>query len=329
MPDFLNFSVFHLIFRIDGIKTLIYKISIKLCMLRAVVVIPVLLLLVLSTGCMSMVSGQGSVVVSSSHSGVDVYLDGTNHGQTPLTLQNIPEGLHTLEFRYKNQPGWSTQVYVPRGGSSSVQLVFAGDILESLLVTPKPGITPPAVTTTAPEGNEVHMNTTSTVTKTPLPDHSVTVQKTRTSNISNAGMAVATTRTIVPKTTSTLQKASSTSRIQLVDPVIAYKGLGDYVTKIKVEVGLRKGADGINMRNPTIKEWTESFSTEPYWEIIEKKYANGDDILTDGEIFVYMITTPKLYSGDVFSMSITPENNEPGIVFTRILPKTLQMDNVL
>ena len=298
-------------------------------MLRAVVAIPVLLLLVLSTGCMSMVSGQGSVVVSSSHSGVDVYLDGTNRGQTPLTIQNIPEGLHTLEFRYKTQPGWSTQVYVPRGGSSSVQLVFAGDILESLLVTPKPGSTPSSVTTTPPERHEVQVNNTSVVTKTPLPEHSVTVQKTRTAGTSEVGMAVATTRTTVPKTTATLQRTSSTPRIQLVEPVIAYKGLGDYVTKIRVDVGLRKGADGINMGNPTIKEWTESFSTEPYWEITEKKYANGDDILTDGEVFVYMITTPKLYAGDVFSMSITPENNDPGIVFTRVLPKTLQMDNVL
>lgn len=298
-------------------------------MLRAVVTGIALLLLVLSTGCISAISGQGSLVVSSSNSGVDVYLDGVQRGQTPVTLQNIPEGIHTLEFRYKNQPGWSSQVFVPRGGSSSVQLVFAGNTLESLFISPTPGATPVSVKpagTTPTDAPSVAPGTTRTPPVNRTITGTLTIKPTRTAVSGDSGV---TTRPTVRKTVSVAEMTSSSPRIELVDPVIAYQGIGDYITKIKVQVGLRKGADGINMGNPTVKEWTASFSTEPYWEITEKKYANGDDILTDGEIFVYTITTPKLYAGDVFSMSIVPENNEPGIEFTRVIPDTIQMDNVL
>ena len=135
--------------------------------------------------------------------------------------------------------------------------------------------------------------------------------------------------TISPRPTLTSIGAAPASRLTLIEPVVAYKGLGDYITKIQVQVGLRKGADGINMKNPTITLWTSEFSTQPYWEITEKKHANNDDILTEGEVFVYTVSTPKMYANEVFSMSITPENGEEGILLTRTLPAVIQMDNNL
>ena len=71
---------------------------------------------VLISGCItSQDSGKGTLQLTSSPSGAQVYLDSQFQGSTPSTITNVEPGNHTLEIRYSGYQSWSTAILVSSG----------------------------------------------------------------------------------------------------------------------------------------------------------------------------------------------------------------------
>jgi hypothetical protein len=124
-------------------------------------VIFILLFCVFTSGCISnQDSGKGTIQLTSSPSGAEVYLDNQFQGSTPGTITNVEQGNHTLEFRYPGYQSWSAGISVPSGTShffaaltpfSSTQ--FPQDI--SPVTTSTPKITIEASRNTMIVGNSI------------------------------------------------------------------------------------------------------------------------------------------------------------------------------
>jgi hypothetical protein len=68
---------------------------------------------VVISGCVTdLEPGKGTLQLSSSPSGAQVYLDSQYHGSTPGTITSVEPGNHTLEFRYPGYQTWSTPIVV-------------------------------------------------------------------------------------------------------------------------------------------------------------------------------------------------------------------------
>lgn len=77
-----------------------------------------LLFCVFISGCISSQdSGKGTIQLTSSPSGAEVYLDNQFQGSTPGTIANVEQGNHTLEYRYPGYQSWSAGISVPSGTS--------------------------------------------------------------------------------------------------------------------------------------------------------------------------------------------------------------------
>jgi hypothetical protein len=104
------------------------------------IVLPILIFCVLISGCLSGESeGKGSLQITSSPSGAEVYLDSQFQGSTPCTIANVEPGNHTLEYRSAGYKSWTSIITVTPGTSN----FFAA--LES-----QQGSVAQNVTTTAP-----------------------------------------------------------------------------------------------------------------------------------------------------------------------------------
>jgi hypothetical protein len=69
---------------------------------------------------MTGVQSGGSVVVTSSPGGVEVYLDNQFRGVAPVTIYNIPPGNHFVNMKLEGYAGWSGSTDVPEGQVVSV-----------------------------------------------------------------------------------------------------------------------------------------------------------------------------------------------------------------
>jgi len=79
-----------------------------------------LVLSVFLCGCSTLPEKTGSVKVTSSPSGADVYLDNEYHGTTPATITAVPAGNHTVEIRQSGYETWSTSITVTSAGTLNV-----------------------------------------------------------------------------------------------------------------------------------------------------------------------------------------------------------------
>lgn len=86
-------------------------------MIRKILVI--ILVSILLSGC---ISGQppekGTLQLTSSPSGAEIYLDNQYQGSTPGTITGVEPGSHTLEFRLKGYRSWKSIITVPSGKSN-------------------------------------------------------------------------------------------------------------------------------------------------------------------------------------------------------------------
>jgi hypothetical protein len=83
------------------------------------IVLTVLTFCVLISGCLSGENnGRGTLQLTSSPSGAEVYLDGQFQGSTPCTAASVEPGNHTLEYRYPGYQSWSSGITVPSGTST-------------------------------------------------------------------------------------------------------------------------------------------------------------------------------------------------------------------
>jgi hypothetical protein len=82
-----------------------------------------LITLILITGCTTpvptdtpaVIQTTGSVEVSSTPSGAEVYLDNVYKGTTPVTIIEQPPGSHILELRLRDYQPWSKSIQIVEG----------------------------------------------------------------------------------------------------------------------------------------------------------------------------------------------------------------------
>lgn len=78
-----------------------------------------LIVFVLLSGCVSGPgSEKGTLILTSSPSGAECYLDNQYRGTTPVTIPDVEVGAHTLEFRSAGYTSWSTDITVTSGSSN-------------------------------------------------------------------------------------------------------------------------------------------------------------------------------------------------------------------
>jgi hypothetical protein len=81
-------------------------------------VVFILLFCAFISGCTSTQdSVKGTIQLTSSPSGAEIYLDHQFQGSTPSTIPNVVPGNHTLEFRYPGYQSWADTISVPAGTS--------------------------------------------------------------------------------------------------------------------------------------------------------------------------------------------------------------------
>ena len=91
----------------------------------------------------------GSVTITSSPSGAEVYLDKEYHGTTPTTMNGVPPGKHTVEIRERGYNTWSQEVTVSSGSTTSVSASLVP--VAASIPTTAPTITPAITKKAAPE----------------------------------------------------------------------------------------------------------------------------------------------------------------------------------
>jgi hypothetical protein len=85
------------------------------------IAICILVLCVFLCGCTTPLPDKtGSVTITSSPSGAEVYLDNEYHGTTPNTINAVPAGNHTVEIRERGYKNWSQNITVTSGRTASV-----------------------------------------------------------------------------------------------------------------------------------------------------------------------------------------------------------------
>ncbi len=85
----------------------------------------------------------GSLTVSSSPSGAEIYLDGIVRGTTPATISNIPTGSYTLELRLRGYVNWVISVEIVGGTDVSIDAILTPDAMPTAKPTTVPTPPPP------------------------------------------------------------------------------------------------------------------------------------------------------------------------------------------
>ena len=91
----------------------------------------------------------GSIKITSSPSGAEVYLDNEYRGTTPNTITVVPTGNHTVEIRESGYKTWSQNIAVTSGSTASVSPSLVP--VAVIVPTTVPTITPAVTKKDAPE----------------------------------------------------------------------------------------------------------------------------------------------------------------------------------
>ena len=75
---------------------------------------------------------NGQLTVRSGPSGANIYIDRAYRGITPLTLVDIPQGVHAITLRLNGYQDWTSSISVPAGTSTDV----SGTLLPNPAATP-------------------------------------------------------------------------------------------------------------------------------------------------------------------------------------------------
>jgi len=81
---------------------------------------------ILLAGCITdQPAESGTLQLTSSPTGAEIYLDNQYRGTTPSTISNVVPGSHTLEFRLKGYKSWKSAVTIPSGTSNYIGALTA------------------------------------------------------------------------------------------------------------------------------------------------------------------------------------------------------------
>lgn len=114
----------------------------------------ILVLVVFLCGCTTPLPEKtGSVMVTSSPIGAEVYLDNEYHGTTPASITSVPAGNHTVEIRAAGYETWSTFITVTSAGMANVSPSLKPSAVAA--ATTRATIVP---TTTKKETPDIHVD---------------------------------------------------------------------------------------------------------------------------------------------------------------------------
>jgi hypothetical protein len=83
------------------------------------IIFSILLGFALISGCLSSQdSATGTLRLTSSPSGAEIYFDNQFRGSTPVDISSVEQGNHTLEFRYPGYQSWAAAISVSAGTSN-------------------------------------------------------------------------------------------------------------------------------------------------------------------------------------------------------------------
>jgi PEGA domain len=112
-----------------------------------ITVVLILLSCAFISGCTSTQDSlKGTIQLTSSPSGAEIYLDHQFQGSTPSTIPNVVVGNHTLEFRYPGYKSWADVISVPAGTSHFFAALTPNVNNQSQQIIVPVTITPPQVT---------------------------------------------------------------------------------------------------------------------------------------------------------------------------------------
>jgi hypothetical protein len=97
-----------------------------------------------------------------------------------------------------------------------------------------------------------------------------------------------------------------------------YRGGGDYITQLSFDLG-SAGIDPVDMNQTTITIRFNGTTITPYWSITDRRYANIDNILESGEIFLISMNIPRMDPGTRFDLIIAPLSGNT-LTVTRTVP---------
>lgn len=84
----------------------------------------------------------GSLELSSTPEGSEIYLDGVYRGTTPSIIPGVQSGPHTLELRYHDYTSWSESVEIQGGTRSNVNATLSPIATQTSVPTTKPTAKP-------------------------------------------------------------------------------------------------------------------------------------------------------------------------------------------
>jgi hypothetical protein len=119
-------------------------------MYRELLLLFVITLLVITSGCTTTIPNTqpsvqpttGSLNISSTPQGSEIYLDGVYRGTTPSTIPDVPNGSHYLELRYREYNSWSKSVEIQGGNTSYVDATLSPIVTQTSVPTTEPTARP-------------------------------------------------------------------------------------------------------------------------------------------------------------------------------------------
>jgi hypothetical protein len=116
---------------------------------RQLALLVVVTLIVLVSGCTTTPGAQssaepatGSLAISSTPPGSEIYLDGAYRGITPLTIPDVQIGSHTLEVRNPEYTSWSTSIEIQAGSNVSLNAALVPVVVPTTIPTTVPTAIP-------------------------------------------------------------------------------------------------------------------------------------------------------------------------------------------
>ena len=120
-------------------------------MYRQFFALSVLAVLVLASGCTTSTINAptttqpttGSLNLSSTPQGAEIYLNTVYRGTTPSTIPDLPDGLYHVELRLRDHTAWNGDVEVQAGNTSRVDATLVPIATPTTIPTTVPTTAPP------------------------------------------------------------------------------------------------------------------------------------------------------------------------------------------
>lgn len=117
-----------------------------------------------------------------------------------------------------------------------------------------------------------------------------------------------------PEATQTSFPSSTTATGLLITNMKGYQGGGNYITRLTFDLALAPGERPVDLSKASFELQTADETTDPYWQILDRRYVSNDSVLKAGDTFTMLVNTPQIQAGETFTLVIAPENQEPTVL---------------